>query len=278
MRNLINLILSILLFISCSTDEENLFDPNAVRNPPTINKTTFADPNLNQQARDLYTRLQLLTQKGVAFGQQVPFGTGNNFPMPNKLDNDFKEVANDYPAVAGFDIELIGSQILFEPFLEKFTKAIVKAHENGSIITISWHAINPSDFRGNKKIDNVIPEMLENGEFRSTFLMFLERAATLFKNLKDADGNPIPVLFRPWHEMNGDFFYWGEGLRTSEEYKQLYKDTVKILSEDFNVHNVRLSKNIFTLPINFVSYIYEIYRRKQQKSVLPFPFIYRICY
>ena len=38
--------------------------------------------------------------------------------------------------------------------------------------------------------------------------------------------------------MNGDFFYWGEGLRTREEYQQLFRDTVTILSEDFNVHNL----------------------------------------
>nr|WP_262922095.1 glycoside hydrolase family 26 protein [Aquimarina acroporae] len=200
----------------------------------------FADANLCQEARDLHSKLLELTQRGIAFGQQAPFGTGNNFPMPDKLDPDFKDVAMDYPAIVGFDLELIGRQPDVDPFIEKFTKAVIDAHENGSIITMSWHATNPNNlgFGNFGDMNNVVPKMLENGEFRDLFLMFLERVARVFNGLKDAEGKPIPVLFRPWHEMNGDFFYWGEGFRTTEEYIQLYRDTVRILSEELDVHNV----------------------------------------
>ncbi|MCK8521271.1 glycoside hydrolase family 26 protein [Aquimarina sp. D1M17] len=235
--------LTLIFFISlsCSTDDQSLFDPNAERNPLQINHGgIFADANLCQEARDLHSKLLELTQRGIAFGQQAPFGTGNNFPMPDKLDPDFKDVAMDYPAIVGFDLELIGRQPDVDPFIEKFTKAVIDAHENGSIITMSWHATNPNNlgFGNFGDMNNVVPKMLENGEFRDLFLMFLERVARVFNGLKDAEGKPIPVLFRPWHEMNGDFFYWGEGFRTTEEYIQLYRDTVRILSEELDVHNV----------------------------------------
>ena len=241
--------LILLVLVSCSTDEESLFDPNAERNPPMLTNTgVFADANLCQEAKDLYSRLLRLTQKGIAFGQQAPFGTGNSFPLPNAMNQDFIEVANDYPAIVGFDLEWIGLQSSFsiDGFIERFSTAVVEAHENGSIITMSWHAVNPST--RTDELTRVVPEMLENGEYRDTFLEYLEKVATLFKNLKDADGRPIPVLFRPWHEMNGDFFYWGEGFRTTEEYIQLYRDTVTILSEDFDVHNV-----IYMYAPNWVS-------------------------
>lgn len=125
-------------------------------------------------------------------------------------------------------------------FINRFTQAVVKAHENGSIITISWHFVNPNDFNsdGSKSLNNVVPKMLEDGEYRELFIKRLERVARLLNNLVDAQGNSIPVLFRPWHEMNGDFFFWGEGFRTTEEYTQLWKDTIRILSEDLNVHNL----------------------------------------
>ncbi len=239
-RHLIKIVFSLLFSLGCSTDDGDLFDPNAERIPPEINKSVFADANLNEEAKDLYTRLQNLTQKGIAFGQQEPFGTGNDFPVDNELDKDFNIVAGDYPAIAGFDLELIGRSDV-DLFIERVTNAVVEAHENGSIITMSWHTINPNNdsvFDNFGEKNDVVSKMLENGEFRARFLDLLTRVAKLFNNLKDSEEKPIPVLFRPWHEMNEDFFYWGEGFRTTEDYMQLYRDTVKILSEDLGVHNV----------------------------------------
>lgn len=238
---------------SCS-EKDDLFNANAVRTPPIISvPNQFADPNLNQQARDLYTRLINITQNGIAFGQQQPFGTGNNFPVTNALEQDFFEVTGDYPAIAGFDLELISLQpdsntpvSSLDEFVNRFTTAVIEAHQNGSIITISWHHVNPDGF--GSSFDGIVAKFLEGGEFRNEYIERLSRAARLLNNLVDAQGNPIPVLFRPWHEMNGNFFFWGEGFRTTQDYTQLWKDTIKILSEDFNVHNL-----IYVYAPNLVS-------------------------
>ena len=50
-------------------------------------------------------------------------------------------------------------------------------------------------------------------------------------SLKDKNGDVIPVLFRPWHEMNGGWFWWGASDCTPEEYRQLYQYTHKRISE-----------------------------------------------
>lgn len=236
------------MFFSC-VNEDDLFDINAVRTPPNLTvPKTFADPNLNQQAKDLYSRLLGLTKQGISFGQQQPFGTGNNFPVTNQLEEDFFDVTGDYPAIVGFDLELISLQSdagtsgisFLDEFINKFVQKVITAHENGSIITISWHFGNPNNYKfdGSVEFDNAVTKMLANGELRDLFIQRLGRAAKLLNKLVDSQGHSIPVLFRPWHEMNGDFFFWGEGFRTTEEYKQLWKDTIKILSEDFNVHNL----------------------------------------
>lgn len=246
-------------FIFFSCNKEDLFDINAERLPPNITApNTFADQNLNKEAKDLYNKLIEITQKGIAFGQQQPFGTGNNFPVANQLENDFFQVTGDYPAIAGFDLELIGLQpdldsnvaFLLDEFIDKFTAAIIEAHENGSIITISWHHVNPRGFgtSNDGSFNDVVKSFLTGGEFREVYIRRLARAARLLNNLVDANGNSIPVLFRPWHEMNGNFFFWGEGFRTTEEYIQLWRDTVKILSEDFNVHNL-----LYVYSPNFVA-------------------------
>lgn len=244
----------VLLTISCE-QEDDLFDINAVRIPQTITAPSqFADPNLNQQARDLYSRLININHKGIAFGQQQPFGTGNDFPVPNKLEQDFFEVTGDHPAIAGFDLELISLQPevyddglgFLKQFIDRFTNSVIEAHENGSIITMSWHHVHPEGF--GSSFDGVVAKFLEGGEFRQEYIKRLARAAKLFNNLVDAQGNSIPVLFRPWHEMNGNFFFWGEDFRTTDEYTQLWKDTVRILSEEFNVHNL-----IYVYAPNLVS-------------------------
>lgn len=245
-RNIVQ-VLFVLFLAGCSADD--LFDPDAERNPRSINSNVvFADVNLNQEAKDLYFRLQRTTQEGIAFGQQEPFGTGNDFPLPNRLQKDFSKVAGDYPAVVGFDLELISIQTDIDPFIAKFSNAVKDAHEKGSIITMSWHMVNPTRELSFTREDRIVAGLLENGKFRAVFLEALERVATLLKGLKDTEGKSIPVLFRPWHEMNGNFFFWGEGFRTTEEYVQLYRDTIKILSEDYGVHNV-----LYVYAPNFVS-------------------------
>ncbi len=253
MKHIIKILILIVFFcFSCQTDDLDLFDPNAVRDPITIDsQITFADPNLVQEAKDLHARLQHITQKGIAFGQQEAIFGGLDFYEYNSLESDFSLAAGDYPAIIGFDLEgweRWDTSIPIERFLSRWESAIKNAHNNGSIITISWHASNP--LSGGDAFDRtkVVGEMLEGGSVRSRFLRYLEDIAFFLNELKDENGRPIPVLFRPWHEMNGDFFYWGEGLRTNEEFKQLYRDTVTILSETYNVHNALYvySPNIVT--------------------------------
>ena len=231
-----------LIFFSCGDDASADFDPDAERNPNVnINTNSFADANLGIETRGLFSKLQNVTQQGIAFGQQAPFGTGNNFPQVNALDRDFDIVAGDAPAVVGFDLELITLQRGFiDEFTERFVPAVRAAHENGSIITISWHMVNPNtqQFGGDDSFDGVVGRMLEGGDLRPNFLGALDLAATLFKAFVDDEGNPIPILFRPWHEMNGSFFFWGEEFRSTEEYIQLWRDTVDILSNDLEVHNL----------------------------------------
>ncbi len=235
------------IFGGCN--EERLFNEDEVRTPIAISTPqNFADPNLNQQAKDLYTRLIDLRERGIAFGQQVPFGIGNNFPVNNRLEEDFFEVTGDHPAVVGFDLELIALQpeieidgtSFLDDFINKITNAAIEAHENGSIVTFSWHQSSFRRFDVGERVNynGVVKELLEGGMYREEFVKRLSRAARLFKNLVDSEGNSIPVLFRPWHEMNGDFFFWGADFRSKDEYVTLWKDTIRILSEDFDVHNL----------------------------------------
>lgn len=50
----------------------------------------------------------------------------------------------------------------------------------------------------------------------------MQRVSDFLATLKDDNGQKIPVIFRPWHENSGSWFWWGEKLCTVEEYKALW--------------------------------------------------------
>jgi len=52
-----------------------------------------------------------------------------------------------------------------------------------------------------------------------------------------ADGSKVPVIFRPLHENTGDWFWWGKGHMSADDYKALWQHIHKYL-EDKGVDNL----------------------------------------
>ena len=51
----------------------------------------------------------------------------------------------------------------------------------------------------------------------------------------------IPVIFRPFHEFDGSWFWWGANFCTPDEFKTMFKFTVDYLKNTKAVHNVLYS-------------------------------------
>ncbi len=66
----------------------------------------------------------------------------------------------------------------------------------------------------------------------------LDKVADVLNNLIGSDGKLIPVIFRPFHEFDGNWFWWGADYCTAAEYKQGYKFIVEYLRDTKGVHNV----------------------------------------
>lgn len=170
--------------------------------------------------------------------------------------SDTYALVGDYPGVMSFDlggIEMGDDKNLDSvPFI-RIREEIVKQHERGGIVTISWHLRNPllgttawieSDakaydealpyLRKIKQEDkvpaphNTVKSILPGGSQHAKFLTWLQRVSDFLSTLKDSKGKPIPFIFRPWHEYNGGWFWWGKGRCTDEQFKQLW-----ILTQDY---------------------------------------------
>ncbi|MEK6624611.1 MAG: glycosyl hydrolase, partial [Bdellovibrionota bacterium] len=51
---------------------------------------------------------------------------------------------------------------------------------------------------------------LPGGEKHGLYLTWLDALARFLHELKDVQGRPIPILLRPFHEHNGDWFWWSQ--------------------------------------------------------------------
>ena len=191
------------------------------------------------QAEMLMERLDTLRQKGIMFGHQDdPFYGLTWEYQPDS--SDVKNVCGDWPAVMGFElggIEMGDEKNLDSVPFTKMREEIIKHHLRGGVVTISWHPRNPvttidgGGLAGQKFPEGtawdvsdttVVKNILEGGAQYEKFQMWMQRLSEFLASLKTDDGQKVPVIFRPWHENTGSWFWWGEKLCTAEEYKALW--------------------------------------------------------
>ena len=151
---------------------------------------------------------------------------------------DILDVCGDYPAVYGFDIghiELDHSMNLDSVDFNLMSKLIREAHARGGLITISWHLDNPVSGGGAWDTIRAVEKILPGGDHHARYVAWVECAATFLNSLRDDRGVLIPVFFRPFHEMSGDWFWWGSGHCSPSHYQELWKETVHLL---YDVHHL----------------------------------------
>ncbi|WP_373518178.1 glycoside hydrolase family 26 protein [Pricia sp.] len=203
---------------------------------------SLTDAQATPETKYLFNRIKEMAKQGYAFGHQDATAYGMGWKNAGReYRSDVNDVAGDYPAVYGFDIghlELGNIQNLDTVNFGQMKALIQKAHKKGGIITLSWHADNPISDGSTWDTTAVVKHIIKGGSLHTPYRAWLLRVADFLNDLRDKRGNAIPVVFRPYHEMNGSWFWWGEGNCTPEEYKTLWRETVDILSKEFGVHNV----------------------------------------
>ncbi|MFO7869009.1 MAG: glycosyl hydrolase [Bacteroidales bacterium] len=205
---------------------------------------TLVDPKATQSVHSVWSFLTKDTDK-IMFGHQdsLSYGIGWKYAdNPQKADSDIYRVCGDFPAFFGWDLGHIetGSTLNIDkvPF-DDMRKNIQKAYTMGGIQTISWHPTNP--ITGGDTWDTsvrVLEKILPGGTHHHQFTQWLDAIADFMLSLIDEKGTAIPVIFRPYHEHTGNWFWWGDELCSREEYINLWEFTITHLRDTRNCHNL----------------------------------------
>lgn len=161
----------------------------------------------------------------------------------NKNDElcDVKGVTGHYPAVIGFDLYDLQDKIITP--LKTLTKL---AYARGSVITFSMHMSNPVTHGpvkvddDHKDVEHTLRRLLPGGRDHDVWRHRLDGIADIAHSLRDHHGRLIPIIFRPFHENNGKWFFWGQGNKahnTPDDFIKIWRYTVDYLRNTKGVHN-----------------------------------------
>ena len=170
----------------------------------------------------------------IMFGHQDDLMYGHSWKIEDNarefVRSDVWETCGKYPAVYGIDlggIEMGWPANLDNNDFDNMRASAAAHYERGGVVTISWHPRNPLTGGDSWDVssDQVVASVLPGGEKHDLFISWLSRAADFIDSIRTEDGEPVPVIWRPWHEHTGSWFWWGQNLCTTDQYKSLWQMT-----------------------------------------------------
>jgi hypothetical protein len=204
------------------------------------------DKKATRETVNLYHSLQKLPDKGFLFGHQddLAYGVGWKY-IPGR--SDVKDVTGDYPALYGWELgrlELDHAVNIDSVPFDRMKDFIREGYERGGVITLSWHLNNPmTGGTAWQPAPGTVASILPGGEKNALYKSWLDKVASFMLSLKGKHGEYIPVIFRIFHELNGNWFWWGGNNCKPDELKQLWHFTVSYLRDEKQVHNLLYAYN-----------------------------------
>lgn len=205
------------------------------------NNDPLAPTGRTQRTENLLTSLkEMSTQDKFMFGHHDDTVYGVEW-VGDSGRSDVKSVCGDYPALMGFDLgclETESQKNLDGVDFDRIRQEIINQYERGGVTSLSWHCYNPLSGRNAWVVDSLldvesktVANILTEGETHDKFVAWLDRVAEFLNSLETADGVKVPVIFRPWHEHTGSWFWWGQNNCTTQDFIALWRLTVDRLRE-----------------------------------------------
>ncbi len=181
----------------------------------------------------------------ILLGHQNAGHIGVSVENTDGTESDVKNLLGRHPAVVGIDTLAFRG---YEGNMLDLVKTVKQLHKEGVIITLSSHMPNFSlggeeffDYSPNIPDGNVGERILEGGDLNPKYRRFLDEIAEFLAKCVDINGERIPMIFRPFHECNGSWFWWGKDHLSDEKYIELYRYTIDYLTNKKKIRNLLFS-------------------------------------
>jgi mannan endo-1,4-beta-mannosidase len=205
-------------------------------------RRNLIDPQATAETRSLFKNLGKLSKTHTLFGHQhaTEYGHGWAGDMDR---SDVKSVTGSHPALIGVDLMGFSGmpREAIEKAKEELRKNVSDTYNRGGVTTVAWHFSNPVSKGGFNWVDSLslpaVKYIIPGGESHETYKSILKEIGEWTKSVRGADGNLVPMIFRPYHEFDGGWFWWGRPHCTKDEFVSLWRFTVTYLRDTLGVHN-----------------------------------------
>lgn len=214
-----------------------------VQKTPVVSASvSLIDALATPETKALFYNLKKLSAEHTLFGHQHATEYGHGWAgEPDR--SDVKSVTGSHPAVIGVDLSGFSGRPAeaIDRTKAEATQTVVNTYNRGGVTTLSWHFSNPVSGGGFYWKDSVslpaVRYIIPGGEANKQYKEILRNIGEWAKSARGNDGKAVPMIFRPFHEFDGDWFWWGAGHCTREEFVSLWRFTVSYLRDSIGVHN-----------------------------------------
>lgn len=178
---------------------------------PRVGTPDPVTPGSARETKDLLSYLYSVYGKVTLTGQH------NQMFHMSEPSEGVAKITGQYPLVWGGEWGFSDERhdidnVKYRPNL---LDQIRRQHKAGRIICITYHQASPTvgepcDFRGGVQVKLTDEDwdaiLTEGTHLHQVWKDHVDRLAEAFKALQNEQ---IPIIFRPYHEMNGGWFWWG---------------------------------------------------------------------
>lgn len=200
------------------------------------------DADATRETRILFKSLRKLAKRHTLFAHQHATEYGHGW-SGDENRSDVRSVCGSHPAMIGVDLSGFSGrpEEAIRNAKEAVKKTVVDTYDRGGVTTVAWHFSNPVSPGGFYWRDSIslpaVKYIIPGGEANGRYKEILRGIGDWAHSLKGSDGSTVPVVFRPFHEFDGGWFWWGKPHCTKEEFISLWRFTVSYLRDSLGVHN-----------------------------------------